>query len=385
MSSDKIKIRILHIETSIAFTGGFKSLLNFCLHSRNNIHSVVILKKGSANKGILEQNGIKVYELPLIEISKRLSDIFLYFPFLILNSWRIRRIAKTEKTDILHSNDLYCMALHMTKYLFFLKNPLIVHIRMMPASFPHLIYQIWRFINVHLADQLVGVSFAVKKSYGNPENMEVVYDVDTGPEKHPDYQYSFKKDRPFNFINLANYIYGKGQDLALDAFEILIRRNPNVTLTFVGGDMGMSKNIVYKNKLIDQVVKMKLTDKIFFEDFVQDVEVKLKKYDASLNFSYSESFSQVSYESLRYGIPFISSDCGGPAELFVNGDSGLLAKNKSVDEMAEAMYQLSTDIELGKKFSINSKKYINDAILSQAKKHTMEALILECVNKKSNY
>jgi glycosyltransferase involved in cell wall biosynthesis len=113
------------------------------------------------------------------------------------------------------------------------------------------------------------------------------------------------------------------------------------------------------------------------------VEMKLKMYDASLNFSYSESFSQVSYESLRYGVPFISSDCGGPAELFVNGESGFLVKNKSVNDMAEAMYQLSTNIELGKKFSPNSKKYIREVILNQAHKFTFEGLISNLINKKT--
>ena len=383
MDSNKKKIRTLHIENSIAFTGGFKSLLNFCLHSRDKIYSVVILKKGSTNKKTLEEKGIKVYELPFIEFSRRPSEIFLYFPFLILNAWKIRRIAKTEKIDVLHSNDLYNLSFYVSKYLFFLRKPFIVHIRMMPASFPHLFYQFWRFINIHFADRLAGVSYAIKKSYGNPDNMKVVYDIDNTPEQHPVYEYSFNKKRPFRFLYLANFIQGKGQDLALKAFEVLVKKNPNVTLTFVGGDMGMVKGTLYKNKLIEQATISQLSDKVFFEGFTQDVELKLKMYDASLNFSYSESFSMVAYESLRYGVPFISSDCGGPAELFVNGESGFLVKNKSVNEMAEAMYQLSTDIELGKKISQNSRKFIQEVILNQANYDTLEELILECADEKT--
>jgi L-malate glycosyltransferase len=376
------KIRMLNIETSMALTGGFKSLLNFCLYSKDRIYSVVILKKGSTNKKILEENGIRVYELPLIELSRRPSDIFQYFPLLILNAWRIKRIAKAEKIDILHSNDLYNLSLHVVKYLFCLKSPLIIHVRMMPASFPSFIYKIWRHINIRYADKLIGVSHAIKKAYGNPKKMEVVYNININPEKHPSYEFQYDKKNIFKFIYLANYIKGKGQDHAINAFIKLISRNPNVSLTFVGGDMGMKKNMHYKEELIAQVRKNGLTNKIFFENFASDIELKLKKFNASLNFSYSESFSVVAYDSLRFGVPFISSDCGGPAELFVNGESGFLVKNHSVEEMAEAMYKLSSDTEIGKRFSINSRNYIKEVVMKQQNYDDLKRIFLEYANKK---
>jgi L-malate glycosyltransferase len=382
MSDYKKKISVLHIENSIAFTGAFKSLLNFCDYSKDRIYSVVVIKKGSSCKKILENHGIKVYELPFIELSKKPLHLLFYFPALILNALRIKEIANKEKINVLHNNDLYNMSLFIAKYFFDLRKPLIVHVRMMPASFPSLFYKFWRFINLRYSNKLIAVSRAVKKAYNNPEKMEVIYDVDYSPEIHPQYEINLDKTRQFKFIYLANYIYGKGQDCALNAFEILVKKNPGVTLTFVGGDMGMGKNIQYKNKLKKQVIKRQLTEKIFFENFTQDIELKLKMYDASLNFSYSESFSRVAYESLRYGVPFISSDCGGPAELFVNGESGFLVKNKSVDEMAEAMYQLSTDVELRKKFSMNSRKYIKEIINGQSDYNLLEELMLEMYSKK---
>ncbi|MFL5730276.1 MAG: glycosyltransferase family 4 protein [Cytophagaceae bacterium] len=341
----------------MAFTGGFKALLDFCIFSKEQIDPVVVLKKGSSNKAVLESHGIKVYELPLIELSKNPVHLFLYFPYLLINTFRLRRIIFNEKIQVLHSNDLYNMLLQFSKFLFRLKIPLIVHVRMMPASFPSFFYNTWRSINTRAADRLIAVSHAIKKAYGSPANMDVVFDVKNIPENHPAYQFSFDGKRDFRFIYLANYIQGKGQDRALKAFEILVKKNPRVCITFAGGDMGIEKNMIFKKQLIERAHKVGLNDKIFFEGFVADVEMKLKMYDASLIFSESESFSLVAYESLRYGIPLIATNCGGPAELFVHGESGFLVSNTSVQEMADTMHLLSSDMETGKKTSINARRH----------------------------
>jgi glycosyltransferase involved in cell wall biosynthesis len=246
----------------------------------------------------------------------------------------------------------------------------------MPASFPVFIYQCWRYINICFADQLISVSHAIKKAYGNPKKMVVIYNINESIELHPAYQFKMNETKPFKFIYLANYIQGKGQNYAIKAFEILIKKNPDVTLTFVGGDMGLLKNLKYKHKLMKEVKNKGLSSKIFFEGFVEDIELTLKTYDASLNFSYSESFSNVAYESLKYGVPFISSDCGGPAELFINGESGYLVPNHSVPAMAEAMYKLSVDLEIRKKFSAASKKYIQNLVQSQLNYNDLEDVFI---------
>jgi glycosyltransferase involved in cell wall biosynthesis len=325
---------------------------------------------------MLEDQGIQVYELPFIEISKKPLHLFLYLPFLFINGWKIRKIALIEKIDVLHNNDLYNMTLYVARYIFGFKRPIITHVRMMPASFPVFIYQCWRYINICFADQLISVSHAIKKAYGNPKKMVVIYNINESIELHPAYQFKMNETKPFKFIYLANYIQGKGQNYAIKAFEILIKKNPDVTLTFVGGDMGLLKNLKYKHKLMKEVKNKGLSSKIFFEGFVEDIELTLKTYDASLNFSYSESFSNVAYESLKYGVPFISSDCGGPAELFINGESGYLVPNHSVPAMAEAMYKLSVDLEIRKKFSAASKKYIQNLVQSQLNYNDLEDVFI---------
>jgi glycosyltransferase involved in cell wall biosynthesis len=350
--------RILHIDNSQDITGGFKALKLLCDTIQENYTSIIAIKTNSKCIQQLKTTPYRFYEINFIEISKRFSDLLLYFPVLLINGYKLNKIIRTEKIDIIHSNDIFNLTPYISKYIFFNFKPIVVHVRLMPNSFPKLIYQLWKHIHLLLANKIIAVSFIIKEKYNSRSKIQVVYDIPTIKENHKSYTFCFNPDRPFNFLYLANFTYGKGQELAIHAFIKLIKMNPKVNLTFVGGDMGHKANIEYKNNLIKLVQDHQLGDYIKFESFCQDVELKMKQFDAVLNFSHSESFSFTCYEALSYGIPLIASDSGGPAELFENEISGILVTNKSIQEMTDAMYRLSTKPELGTNFSMESKIYI---------------------------
>ena len=54
----------------------------------------------------------------------------------------------------------------------------------------------------------------------------------------------------------------------------------------------------------------------------------------------------------------IATDCGGPAELFEHGKSGLLVPNRDVRAMAAAIDQLAADVALRREFSAASRRYV---------------------------
>lgn len=342
------------------YTGGFKALFEYIMSERDKVESIVVLPKGSQCIAYLKKEKISYYEVPFQELRKSLWSFISYLPCLLINAWKIKKIAVKESVDVLHSNDLYNLSLYVVKYIFKYKAPLVTHLRLMPASYPGLFYNTWKRFHLAYADALVAVSEAVKKAYDGDSRINVVYDLFEQEERYPAYQpFKFSSERKeFRFLYLANYTRGKGQDLAIDAFEKCLIKNSNCTLTFAGGLLGKDKNRLFKEELIHSATAKGLLSKVVFEEFVEDVELKMKQYDCILNFSLSESFSFTSYEALQFGIPLIASDCGGPTELFKNGESGFLVENGSVNQMAEAMYQISTDIELVNMFSSNSKKHI---------------------------
>lgn len=367
--------RILHLDNSIAFTGAFHALLSMCKALEGEFENAVILPTNSRCIEHLKEAGIRHYQLDFREINRQFLTPFLYFPFLVANAVRTRKIISRENNVVLlHGNDLFNLTFIATKVLFPGTPPLLTHVRFMPASFPPAIYHCWQRLQLRYADSLVAVSNAVQASWGNPAKMSVMYDIGDLEERHPPYVFQRSPHEPFRFLYLANYIPGKGQDLALQAFIDLQGGSIPATLTFAGSDMGLDSNRSFKNRLMEMVASHALSDKILFEDFASDVEGKMKQFHAVLNFSHAESFSMICWDSLRFGVPLIASDCGGPSELFENGSSGLLVPNKDYQAMAAAMRRLANDPELCRTLSQNSRTHIG-RIVSERRGATYSGLV----------
>ena len=165
-------------------------------------------------------------------------------------------------------------------------------------------------------------------------------------------------NKNIELLYLSNYINGKGQNYAIKALSKAIKVNNNIKLTFVGGDMGLLKNKIYKNGLMELAKDLDVEQHISFNSFTDDIERLIKNYDIVLNFSESESFSMTCLEALYYGVPLIATDCGGPSELFIHLESGYLVQNKNIDEMVEGILFLSNSEIVRKKYSINSRSHI---------------------------
>ncbi|OGX91092.1 hypothetical protein BEN49_05475 [Hymenobacter coccineus] len=210
----------------------------------------------------------------------------------------------------------------------------------------------------HWADRVVCVSEAVRQYFGGGEQVAVVYDPLPGAERYPAAAHPARPDGTVQCLYLSNYIQGKGQDLALAAFEQAYARDQRLRLLFVGGDMGMAKNRQFREQLEARVRAGGLQEVIRFAGFAADVEQAIKEADVLLNFSESESFSLTCLDALYYGTPLIASDCGGPAELFENGHSGLLVPNRDVAAMAAAITQLAADAGLRTQFAAAGRAYV---------------------------
>jgi glycosyltransferase involved in cell wall biosynthesis len=342
------------------FTGAFRKMYDYIMEEDEHTESVVVLPEGSTCVKALEEKGIKVYQLPFVEIGYSFKRLFLYLPYLWMNAYRLKKIAQHEKIDILKSNDIYNLSLWVTKYIFRYNKPLVVHVRLLSTSYVSRLYWFWRWLHIRTADALIAVSYAAANDYFNHKKVTVVYGGAIQNEVYAPYEFSYDGTRSFKFLYLANFIRGKGNHFAIKAFKEVLKKNPNCTLTFVGGTFGVEANEKYLQEVKGIAYQYQIQNQVVFMGFASDVERIMKDHDCALNFSLSESFSMVSFDALRFGIPLISSDCGGPRELFQNKHSGLLVKNGAVKEMGVAMLKLSQDPELCRLFSYNSKEYIQD-------------------------
>lgn len=350
---------ILIVDNSVAITGALKAIITATLHLKDDFNFLYVLPEKSAALPYLESLDLKYATLPFVEISKSPANLVKYFPFLFLNGVRLRNLARQHQAKIIHMNDFYNLTGIIAKQLG-AKVQLVTHVRFLPQKFMPALANIWAKLNLQFAAKIICVSQAVKVFFQESEKIQLISDPLPETEKHPEKHVSGNETGLIRLLYLSNFIRGKGQDHALKAFREAYQQNPEIRLNFIGGDMGLEKNRQFKLELEHDVKASGLEGIITFESFAEDVEAKIKAADIVLNFSESESFSLTCLDALYFGTPLIASDCGGPAELFENGKSGLLVPNLDEPAMKEAILKLAANRTLQQNFAAAGKKYVHN-------------------------
>ena len=348
-------MKILIVDSSIAFTGAFKCALTEAELLSKKHTFIFVMPERSTLRPYLEEKGFKVYMLPMVEVSKSTLGLLSYFPALLRNARALKKILKKEQIEVLQMNDFYNMLGVMAKRLGF-KGKLITYVRFLPSSRPAMLRNIWTKYAQKYSDKVITVSkVAMDQLPAHPKTM-FIYDPINLSEELPAKEYT--RHDTVGILYQGNYIRGKGQDAGLEAFAIAYKSDPRIRLTFAGGDMGLEKNREFKLQLQSRAKELGLQDVVSFTAFAPSVEQAVKEADIVLNFSESESFSMTCLEASFYGTALIATRCGGPEEIVIDNETGFLVPLKDHNAMAEAILKLAGDFELRKSFADAAKKRV---------------------------
>jgi L-malate glycosyltransferase len=328
---------ILIIENSIDVTGAFIGATRAAEALRRDYEFRFILPEKSKAADWLQSHGFVTYFLPMIEIRRNILSLLLYIPCLFINAIRLNAIVKKEGIVIIHINDLYNL-LPIALRLFNKRIPYVCHIRFLPDKFPKWLFSFWLKLHCQYAQRIITVSHYLHDLLPPHPKLVLIHNGIHFDERYPA---TIAGESKKVFLFLANFINGKGQNFAIEAFAQLHTTLPDWKLRFVGSDMGLKKNREYSARLVAMSKSLGVWEKIEWVGFTEDVEKEYKGADIVLNFSESESFSLTCAEALYFGKPVIATKCGGPSEIVDHLKSGLLVSNKATFEMAEAMHWLA--------------------------------------------
>lgn len=348
-------MNILLIDNSVAFTGAFKCALNEAELLSSEHRFVFILPHNSTAHTYLEEKGIKYYRLRMPEISKSLA-LLLYPIFLFINIVRTRNIVHKEKIEVIQCNDFYNLigaGLKLSGY----RGKLITYVRFMPSAIPSPLRNLWTSIAQRYSNSVIAVSDAVLKQLPQKDNTVRLYDPANLTENITS---PHRNDKTIQLLYLSNYIHGKGQDYALEAFIRAYTQNPDLRLKFTGGDMGLEKNKQFRNSLEQKARELVNKGIICFTPFNSNVEAEIKAADIVLNFSNSESLSMTCLEASYYGTPVIATKCGGPEEVIEHNRTGLLVPVADIDAMTMAILELSADNNKRQAFAQTGRDYVRN-------------------------
>jgi glycosyltransferase involved in cell wall biosynthesis len=74
----------------------------------------------------------------------------------------------------------------------------------------------------------------------------------------------------------------------------------------------------------------------------------------------TEGLGVVMIEAAEYGVPIIASAVGGITDVIINNKTGLLVKEKSPQELTDAIRRLRDNPDLSKTLADNCKSHVND-------------------------
>ena len=267
---------------------------------------------------------------------KRSLPDLLRYPFAALASARmLARRLRELSCEHLQVNDFYLLPGPLTR-LFGFRGRIVTWVRIDPRRYG-MTGKIWLFAARRWSNSMVSVSKFIMACLPPAVRTQLVY----GPSPFRAATEGIRDPKSMLFV--GNYIFGKGQQEAITAFQQVAHRFPAATLVFHGGDMGLEKNRAYLAGLRRQAAAGPGAERILFGPFLSDLADARGRAGIALNFSHSESFSLTCLEACASGLAVIATLCGGPEEIIEDGVTGLLVPVGDTAAMADAMAGLLGD------------------------------------------
>ncbi len=325
------------VDASVAVTGAFVAARNLAKCLREDVQVVLVLPCESQIAASQLTDFARVMYLPLARPSRRLSALLMYLPSLVYGSVRLRLAMRGYGATCLILNDFYLLHGAVLRLLAF-RGVILSYLRGDPARFAGALAKPILQLVAMTSNHILAVSRYVQGLAGT--QTELVYDYTTQRPRAPKH-FAASDFKPLLYI--GNYILGKGQDVALAAFARAARHDATLQLVFCGGDMGLPRNQAFRGALEAQARALGLADRITFHGAREDVSALLEDAFAAVNFSDSESFSMTVLEASAAGVPVIATRSGGPAEIILDGQTGILIPLRDVAAAEAAMLQLAAD------------------------------------------
>ena len=194
-----------------------------------------------------------------------------------------------------------------------------------------------------------------------PEKIRIVSNgVDTEKYRPPENQRELKrhfclKEASPVVLFVGNLIPRKGLTYLVEAAQQVVKTYPDTQFVVVGDGP-------LKIQLIDRLIAVKLLDNFTFMSGLTDNELSAM-YGCSDVFvlsSIQEGQGIVLLEALASGKPVVAFDIGGVNEVVINGETGLLARNRNSDDLAEALLRLLGNFELQQRLGFAGRRFVEE-------------------------
>jgi glycosyltransferase involved in cell wall biosynthesis len=147
-------------------------------------------------------------------------------------------------------------------------------------------------------------------------------------------------------VTIGSITPRKGHAVFVDAAAALRNIHRDVAFVVVGnGDPSLMR------QLRARVEMAGLQDAFFFLGWREDIDRILAAADLLILTAEQEAFGRTIVEAMAAGVPVVATRCGGPEEIVLDGETGLLVPVNDAESIAAAAARVLSDSELTERFS----------------------------------
>lgn len=370
------KTKILYVSHSPYINGAEHCLYTLIKYlDQSAFEPAVIFPASGPLKEMIEALGIRTYICPIerwvrydTEICSNDYDIFSRIDAFL-------QVFDLEKPDVVHTNTSVVCEGALAAYIrgiphvWHIHEDLVTHPRLRPVIPLPLVY--WGI--EQLSNKIVVVSESVKRQLPNgrlPESKictiyngidEKMFSTSISAMKSIRDELGFCEN-DIVAVSIGALIKEKGHDVLLDAAVLASKNNKNLKFIIAGSGTPESKQ-----DLICTVEKLGLKDTVFYIGFRHDMPTILSDSDVLILSSYSEAFPLAILEAMASGKPVIATDCGGPSEMVIDGETGYIVPvgdhvalaSKTLEVIADKAVMREMGAKAHARFSANFRAEVN--------------------------
>lgn len=168
------------------------------------------------------------------------------------------------------------------------------------------------------------------------------------------------------FVACGNFVEAKGFDMLIEAFHVFAKTNKEWNLVIAGDGPE-------RQKLLNLIAEYDLEDRVFLPGYLTDLRPLLLESSVYLLSSRWEGFPMCVTEAFEMGLPMICFDIPAVIPL-TKCNEGIVVNSFDKYKFAEAMLELSENIELRKKMALNAIRMADSLSVESIGKKWLELL-----------
>lgn len=387
---------ILVIHQSAELYGSDKTMLYFLSElDKTKYLPIIVLPFDGPLKIELEKNNIKVVIAPVLKLYRKMftpKNIFKFIKEYYKGIKILNALNKEYKFDLVYTHTLAALI-----GILFAKKRNIKHlwhvqeIIAKPKVFNFLFKKILSLDCNHkvVYDSIATMNFWIENNLKLTEKSEAVWNgIETKNSKsftdaelnEVRENYFFATNNEIVIALVGRINSWKGQQLLLQSFKTVIEKHKNIKLVYLGS--APPNQPIFETELRNKIKEYNLESNVILIPFQKEIEKFWNSIDiAVVPSTEPEPFGMVVIEAMLAKKPVIASNHGGPTEIVVENETGLLFEPNNHNSLSDALEKLIQDEQLRKLYGANGFKRVHNTFSLENHVNHFEKIFEELLNK----